>query len=877
MFEYNDIEYLKNKLKTDLNNGLTNNEAQKRLISNGYNTLEEKKKDTPLKLFFKQLKDPMIYILLVAIVISLFLKEYSDSIVIMVVVVLNACIGMFQEMKTERAIEMLKKMSTHKAQVIREGKKLIIDAKDLVKGDVVFLESGQSVGADIRIVENVNLKIDESSITGESNPVTKSTDKIDSNIKNLGDKSNIAFMSTLIVNGRGKGVVIATGMDTEIGKIASLLKDDNTLTPLQKRLFDLGKLLGIVTVMVCALLFVIALVENRNVLDMLISSISLAVAAIPEGLPAVVTIVLAIGVQRMIKVNAIVRRLPSVETLGAVSVVCSDKTGTLTENKLRCDGIYQCGKYYDHISIKEEKLKFAFALCNNAQKSNDEYIGSPIEIALLKVIDENGVKFEHIKRLEEKEFDSNRKMMSTLNLVDNKKIQFTKGAYDRIIIKCKYILENNIIRELTAKDRNAISKEIDIQAGQAKRILAFAYKENINSIYEQDMIFLGFTTFMDPPRKDVEKAIERFKQAGVKTVMITGDYVKTALAIGKKIGIASDENECISGDEIDSMSQGNLNEIVEKKSIFARVSPKHKARIIEAYQSKNKIVAMTGDGVNDAPSLKKADIGIAMGITGNDVAKEASDMILTDDNFTTIETAIEEGRTIYNNIKKSVLFLLSSNFAEIIVMLIAMLLGLPLPLLAIHILVVNLLTDSIPALALGADIKDEDVMKENPRDRRESLFAGGGLLRTVLYGAIIAILTLLAFALPAMEQCIHYGVEFNLSNMKQVLLEKEILLYSQTCAFIVLSLSELFYAFAARNFKRSVFRKDIFANKYLNASIIAGVLLTFVMIYISPLRSVFKLYQIDLEIFAILICIGGSILLLRELFLNMFHMKQLKS
>lgn len=866
MFEYNDLNYLKEKLRTDLDKGLTNNEVLKRQQNSGKNILEDKKQDSIFKIFFRQLKDPMIYILLIAIVVSMFLKEYSDAIVIAMVVIINACIGTFQEIKTEKALEMLKKMSSHKCHVIRDGIKLQIDASELVKGDLVCLENGNSVGADLRIIESVNLSIDESSITGESHPVNKTVEKINSNIKNLGDKRNVAYMSTLVVGGHGKGVVTAIGMNSEIGKIAKLLKEEEKeITPLQKRLFDLGKLLGALTVGVCVLMFCISLLEKRNPLDMLISSISLAVAAIPEGLPAVVTIVLAIGVQRMIRVNTIVKRLPSVETLGSVSVVCSDKTGTLTENKLKCAGIYQNGKYVKSNNLEVEELILNIALCNNAYKQDEKYVGNPMESALLALLDENNIKLSTYKREEEKEFDSNRKMMSTLNIVDNNKVQFTKGAYDRIIKKCKYIRINGYNKLLTNDIVEKLNNEIDHHANKAYRILAFAYKENTNEIKEEELVFLGFITFLDPPREGVKEAIEKFKQAGVKTIMITGDYLKTACAIGKDIGIVENESECISGEELDNLTDKQLINIVEKKAVFARVSPEHKARIVTALKRNNRIVAMTGDGVNDAPSLKKADIGIAMGISGSDVAKEASDMILIDDNFTTIETAIEEGRTIYNNIKKSVLFLLSSNFAEIIVMLIAIILGLPLPLLAIHILVVNLLTDSIPALALGADCKDGDIMKEKPRKIDETLFANGGLFNTIIYGVLIASLTLLAFLLPTIQECLYTGVNFNLNNIKIALSDDSLLLKSQTFAFVVLSLSELFYSLSIRNIKKSVLRKDIFKNKYLNIAILSGVLLTGGMIFVPFIREILKLANIDILSFIILVLISASILMFHEL------------
>lgn len=875
MFEYNDLEFLKTKLKTDLKNGLSEKEALKRKRNNGENVLESRKHDGVIKLFLAQLKDPMIYILLIAIVVSFFLKEYSDAIVVSIVVIINACIGTFQEMKTEKALEALNKLSDHKCIVIRDGEKKQIDTKDLVKGDLVCLESGNSVGADLRIVESVNLSIDESCITGEANAVRKNVDKLDNNVRSLGDKKNCAFMSSLVVSGRGKGIVISTGMNTEIGKIANILKEDKDITPLQKKLFDLGKLLGVITVVICLIMFVIAILEKRNILDMLISSISLAVAAIPEGLPAVVTIVLAIGVQRMVRVNAIVKKLPSVETLGSVSVVCSDKTGTLTENKLRCEEVYESFQYVDKSNISDELIS-CMRLCNNSYEENNEYKGLPLEVAISRYLKENNLnKMEHLK-IKEKEFDSTRKMMSTIHNVENLYVQYTKGAYDKIIGKCKYIAINGEKKLLTKEDVEKLNKEIDLHACNSKRMLAFASKENVKDIDESELTFLGFATFSDPPRTGVKEAIKKFKDAGVKTVMITGDYYKTAIAIGKQLDIIDNETDCISGEEIDKMDDNKLAEIVVNKAIFARVTPEHKARIVSAYKENDIVVAMTGDGVNDAPSLKKADIGIAMGITGSDVAKEASDMILLDDNFATIETAIEEGRTIYNNIKKTILFLLSSNFSEIIVMISAILLGLPLPLLAIHILVVNLLTDSIPALSLGADCKDSDIMLEKPRSSKETLFANGGLSNTVVYGTIIAMITMFAFLIPSIQECYWYGVSVNLANIKSILQDGDMLLISQTYAFIVLSITELFYSLCVRNINKSVFRKDILKNKYLNISIVGGIVLTGGMIFLPFIRELLNLARLDIKTYIILLLISFGITVLHEFKRLLFHMKHIK-
>ena len=872
MFEFNDVEYVERKLKTNIKNGLDEKEVLRRQKNNGYNLLAEKRKDNVFKIFFHQLQDPMIYILVVAISISFFLKEYTDAIVVLIVVVLNALIGAFQEIKTERALEALKKLSEHKCSVIREGKKKQIDSSMLVIGDLVVLESGCSIPADLRIVESANLGVDESSITGESKPVKKGIAKLNENTPNLGDKENMGYMSTLVVSGRGKGIVTATGMKTEIGKIASILKDDSkSITPLQKRLFDLGKLLGIITICICMVMFVVALLENRNPLDMLISSISLAVAAIPEGLPAVVTIVLAIGVQRMIKVNVIVKRLPSVETLGSVSVVCTDKTGTLTENKLQVIGVYESGLFSEGNVIKDVEFLRNINLCNNAYKENDKYVGNAMEVALCD-LSYDEFKEKRYLRLEEKEFDSTRKMMSTLNEVDNKKIQYTKGAYDRIIQKCKYIKIDGQVKVLDANDIMKLNEAIDHHASLARRILAFAYKENVNHIKEEDMIFLGFATFMDPPKKGVKESVENFKKAGVKTVMITGDYIKTAYAIAKDLGIANNEEECISGDKIDNISDEELKKIVEKKTVFARVSPAHKSKIVEAIKQNGHVVAMTGDGVNDAPSLKKADIGISMGITGSDVSKEASDMILLDDNFSTIESAIEEGRAIYNNIKKSVLFLLSSNFSEIIVMVLAIILGLPLPLMAIHILVVNLLTDSIPALALGADLKENDIMGYPPIDSKESLFSDHGLFSAIFYGVLIALFTFFAFLLPSLEYMHEVGVDLTVFNIKWCLNDASILKKSQTFAFVAISLSELFHSLSLRNEKESIFRKDIFKNIYLDISIVAGMLIIYFCVA-SPLKEILKFENIECLEMLILMCFGIAVMLVKEISGPLFHMK----
>ena len=875
MYEYNNLDYLKRELNTDLNNGLSSNEASKRVEKYGKNILDAKKKKSVFSLFFSQLKDPMIYILLVAIIISFFLKEYSDSIVIIIVVLLNALIGTIQEVKTEKSLEMLKKLTCDKSVVIRDGNKRLIDTESLVVGDLIVLATGDKVGADIRIIESDNLKIDESCLTGESNPVSKSNTILDKSIKNIADKTNLAYMSTLVVNGKGVGVVISTGMNSEVGKIASLLKDDKEeLTPLQKKLASLGKLLGIVTIAICVFLFIIAVINKRDIFDMFISSISLAVAAIPEGLPAVVTIVLALGMQRMAKVKMAVKRLPSVETLGAVNIVCSDKTGTITENKLKCVNVYEDGILKDGNTIKSFFFLMNVECCNNVYLDNGEYRGSAIECELKRIIKDKKIDILKHKRLKEKEFNSERKMMSTLDEINGRKYQFTKGAFDKIIKKCSLIKEGENEIVLTDFKKEKIRKIIDEESSKGKRILAFAYKENCSDISEENMIFLGFLCFFDPPREEVRDSVSRFKEAGVKSVMITGDYSKTAFSIAKDVGIASSLDECISGEEIDKLSDEEFEKIVDKKSVFSRVTTTHKTKIVEAFKRKKNVVAMTGDGVNDAPSLKRADVGISMGINGSDVSKEASDMILLDDNFSTIEKAIEEGRVIYSNIKKTILFLLSSNFAEIIVMIVALVLNLPLPLLATHILLVNLLTDSLPALSLGVDKKDKDVMREKPRKVDEGLFSDKGVLKTFIYGVIIAGLTLIAFLLPVVVELNDYGKNINLEEIRYLLNNnRNVLLRAQTYSFIVLSMSELFYSLVVRNIRKTVFRKDLLVNKWLNTAIVIGWVITGVILY-SPLNSVLNIAKTGINEFFFLTALSCSVLFIHEIVILAFHMKQ---
>ena len=851
MFEKKSIESCEKELETNCEKGLSSEEAKRRLERNGKNALDEGKKKSIFSIFLSQLNDPMIYILFVAIIISLTLKEVSDAIIIVAVVLLNGIIGTVQESKAEKALEALKKMSSPSCVVIRDGHLVEIKAEELVVGDVVEIEAGRTIPADLRIIESNNLKIEEASLTGESVPVVKDAREIFDKDVPLGDRINMAYMSTNTVNGRGAGIVVSTGMNTQVGKIASLIKNEkDEMTPLQKRLADLGKLLGILAVVLCVALFVIAIIQQRDVKAMLISAISLAVAAIPEGLPAVVTIVLALGVQRMVKVNTIVRKLPSVETLGAVSVVCSDKTGTLTQNKMTVEKMF-CSNVLTGVENCKgfELLIEGFVLCNDAVADESGVIGDPTEVALIEL----GRKFNIMKetvntahpRVNELPFDSDRKMMSTLHTYGKTKRSYTKGAIDNILKRCNKIYDNGNVRDITKEDLKKMDEAAHSMSLDALRVLALGYKEN-EEFNEEDLVFVGFVGMIDPPRPEAKEAVSTFKEAGITTIMITGDHKDTAFAIARDLGIAESIDQCINGEQLDKLTQEELNEKVLNLRVFARVSPEHKVMIVKAFKANDKIVSMTGDGVNDAPSLKAADIGIAMGITGTDVAKGAADMVLSDDNFASIEKAIEEGRTIYANIKKSVLFLLSSNFAEVIAMFVAVLVGLPVPLIAIHILWVNLLTDSVPALALGSDPKENDVMKDKPRNPKDSLFAHGGMKITLFYGALIALITLFAFLSVPIAELNNLGTAVTFGSIKDILNNNsEVLMKAQTFSFATLAVSELFHAVGMRNLRKSFIRKDIFSNKLMVIALVVGVGLQVLVTEIPFLNDFFKTTQLE--------------------------------
>lgn len=825
------------ELDVDEKNGLSSDEALRRLEKYGKNKLVTKKKKTLFKQFLYQLKDVMIYILIVASIISAFLGEISDALIILLVILINAVIGVVQESKAEKALDALKELSTPKALVKRDGSLKEILSEDIVPGDIVIIDAGRYIPGDLRLIDTTNLKIEESAFTGESVPSEKDASFLPDKEVPIGDQNNMAFMSTLATYGRGVGIVVGTGMNTEIGKIAKMIEQEaNEDTPLQKKLSELGKILGFLAVSICLLIFIISFFQGRDLLEMFLTSISLAVAAIPEGLPAIVAIVLALGVQRMVKKNAIIRKLPAVETLGSVSIICSDKTGTLTQNKMTVTTIYTNDSYIkeNEFNLNENESKLlvdCMVLCNDATYSEKNQTGDPTEIALLESSFNLNILKEKLekefKRIDEIPFDSDRKLMTTVNLVDSNKARvFTKGALDSMLSICNKISINGKLLDFTKEYKDKVLENSNIMSDKALRVLSFAYKdiskENIvlDSL-EKDLIFIGMVGMIDPPRLEVKDSIKLCKSAGITPVMITGDHKNTAFAIANELGIAEDISQAITGHEINKFKEEEFNEKIINYRVFARVSPEHKVKIVKAFKSHGNIVSMTGDGVNDAPSLKAADIGVAMGITGTDVSKGASDMILTDDNFSTIVSAVEEGRKIYLNIKKSIVFLLSCNLGEILTLFTAILLNWNSPLQPIHILWVNLITDSFPALALGVDKTKEDVMNNPPRNPKESIFIKSDKVQLVINGILIGGITLFAFKLGE-------------------ILYADSLIHVQTMAFIVLSVSQLFLSLSLRSNTKSAFSLGLFSNRYLVYSILLGIFLQVILISISFIANIFK-------------------------------------
>ncbi len=862
------VEEVEKELETDLSKGLSNEEVQKRREKYGLNELKAKKKKSLFQKFLDQFKDFSIIILIIAAIVSGVVgvaegEGITDTIIILIVVIVNAIIGVSQEAKAEKSLEALQRLTDHASKVIRNGEITVVPAKELVPGDIVVLDTGDYIPADLRIIEAVNLKSQESSLTGESVPVEKTTEKIEEKEVGIGDRINMLFSSSLVTYGRGKGIVVETGMTTEVGKIAGML--DNTeeqITPLQEKLNKLGKTLGIVAIAICVVIFIIGLIQGKEPIHMFMTAVSLAVAAIPEGLVAVSTIVLAIGVQKMVKKNAIVKRLPAVETLGSSTVICSDKTGTLTKNQMTVERIFINGntkdveQYKDSNDLDLEKLVLANMLCNDTKIANDGTLtGDPTETALVDMgfkLDFEPSIYDEMPRIGEVPFDSDRKLMTTINEVNGKYIVYTKGGVDELLARCNsYLLRGEIKQDLDNYSKIVRQKNEEM-AKEALRVLSCAYKEldhkptdeEMTNI-ENDLIFVGMVGMIDPPREEAKKAVEKCKTAGIKTVMITGDHKITAAAIAKKLGILENEDEAITGTDLENMSDEELEKNVRHYSVYARVSPEHKVRIVRAWQKNGEIVAMTGDGVNDSPALKQANIGCAMGIVGTDVAKEAADVILTDDNFATIVSAVEEGRRIYDNILKVIQFLLSSNVGEIVVLFLATLFT-PLfakwfgitdishleILLPIHILWINLVTDSLPALALAFDPANKDIMNRKPNKPGKGVFTKGMTFRVIYQGVMIGLLTLGAFMI---------GLATTTEAIDGLTLDESKIEVGQTMAFVTLALSELVHVFNVRNNKLSVFKTGILNNKKLLLAVGASALLMIVILAIPGLRTIFSI------------------------------------
>ncbi len=858
------IEELQKEFDVDIHAGLSVEEAEKRKNIYGENALKQTEKKSFLQMFFSQLKDFMIIILIIASFISLIVGEVADTVIILLVVILNAVLGVIQENKAEKSLEALKNLSSPAAKVVRGGRKMEVKSKNIVPGDIVIIEAGDIAPADGVLFQSANLMMEEAALTGESVPVEKNTAIPQGEDIPLGDRKNYIYTSSLAVYGRGQFIVTATGMNTEVGKIAEMLqKEEKIKTPLQEKLDELGKTLGIAVLVICALLFGIGYFQNRSLFEMFMTSISLAVAAIPEGLPAIVTIVLSIGVQRMIKRNAIIRKLPAVETLGTASVICSDKTGTLTQNKMTVTKIYTYDKLVDIDQADKDQPKEELALkigllCNDASLDEEDgekkAVGDPTEVALVAAAHLHGLfkKEEESKseRVNEIPFDSDRKLMTTIHRYGKDFWVYTKGAPDVLLERCDKILLDDGIATLDEEMKSNIKKANEEMSSQALRVIALAYQEMsslperiVSEEIEDHLIFVGMAGMIDPPREEVKESVRISKEAGVRPVMITGDHKLTAMTIAKELGILDEGQEAIEGRVLEKMSDEDLFRNVERYSVYARVSPEHKVRIVKAWQQKGRIVAMTGDGVNDAPALKRANIGCAMGITGTDVSKEAADMVLTDDNFATIVSAIEEGRSIFDNIKKSIHFLLSCNIGEVVALAVCIVLNYPIPLLPIHILWVNLVTDSFPALALGVDPAEKDIMKRKPRDPKESIFGGGLGLVIALEGAAIGILTVIAFQIGRAES----------------------LELGRSMAFVVLSLSQLFHTFNVRAMDKSIFQVGFTSNKQLLGALFVSFLLMIGILVIPPLRDIFKLALIDSVHWGILLGISLMILVVVEL------------
>ena len=838
------------RLNTKEREGLTEEEVKIRQEKYGKNKLKDKKKESIIIKFIKQFNDFMIITLIIASIISAVISkmqgenDYVDSIIIIGIVIFNALMGVIQEAKAEKSIEALKQMTPQITKVIRNGKTTEINAEDLVKGDIVILETGNFIPADCRIIESHNLKIEESSLTGEAEPSLKEANIICKKDIPLGDMKNMAFMASTVVNGTGKAIVTETGMETKVGQIANMIiEDEAPETPLQKKLGEVGKILGIACLAICIIIFIIGLIKKIEPIEMFMTAVGLAVAAIPEGLPAIVTIMLSIGVTKMAKRNSIIRKLPAVETLGSSNVICSDKTGTLTQNKMKV------------VEVKSKNPKFIMTmatLCTDCEitveNNQEKVIGEPTEKAIVEEglhIGCNKKETEKIfPRINEIPFDSNRKMMTTIHRIGRKYRIICKGAPDVLLDKCtKEILEIGDSQDIKVKtlDKLKIKNENEQMAHKALRVIAVAFKDVTelpskidSSTIENNLTFVGLIGMIDPPREGVKGAVKTCKTAGIKTVMITGDHLETAKAIAKDLGILNNGEKAITGQELDKMTQEQLEKNIKEYSVFARVTPEHKVRIVKAWQRNGAVVAMTGDGVNDSPALKNANIGIAMGKNGTDVAKNAADIILTDDNFVTIVEAVKQGRNIYDNIKKAVHFLLSTNIGEIVTIFVGLILGLKSPLLAIQLLWINLVTDSLPAIALGLEKPEKDIMQRKPIDSKKGIFANGLWNKIILEGTMIGVFTLVAFSIGNK----YYTLEV-----------------ARTMAFLSIGFLELIHSINVKN-EKSIFETGLFENKYLVGSFVLGIFVQTIVVVVPAFAKVFEVVPLSLTQWIITIAIS---------------------
>ncbi len=875
-----EVKDVEKELNTNLEKGLTEEQVEQKRNQYGWNELQASKKKTLFQRFMDQFKDFSIIVLIIAAIVSGIVgisegEGITDTIIILIVVLVNAIIGVAQEAKAEKSLEALQKLSDHVAKVVRNGQIQVVASKELVPGDIVVLDTGDYIPADLRITEAINLKSQESSLTGESVPVEKSEKAIQESDTGIGDRINMLFSSSLITYGRGKGIVVETGMTTEVGKIAGMINQtEKQETPLQQKLNALGKTLGIVALSICVMIFIIGLIQGKEAIQMFMTAVSLAVAAIPEGLVAVSTIVLAIGVQKMVKKHAIVKRLPAVETLGSSTVICSDKTGTLTQNKMTVQKVFFNDQLQEleavqkrveglekvnRLELKDKELIeliYANILCNDTKVGADgKLTGDPTETALVDMafqLNFDPSILDRTPRIQEIPFDSERKLMTTVNEVNDQYIVYTKGGVDELLENCVGYQIKGEIKHDIENYKKTIYEQNELMAKEALRVLGCAYKivdhaptqEEMANI-ESELIFIGMVGMIDPPREEAKLAVQKCKTAGIKTVMITGDHKITATAIAKQLGILETEEEAITGTDLEKMSDEDLEKNVRNYSVYARVSPEHKVRIVRAWQKNGEIVAMTGDGVNDSPALKTADIGCAMGIVGTDVAKEAADVILTDDNFATIVSAVEEGRRIYDNILKVIQFLLSSNVGEIVVLFVATLLT-PLfakwfgiadinhleILLPIHILWINLVTDSLPALALAFDPANEDIMNRKPVKPKKGVFTKGMTWRILYQGIMIGAITLIAFMI---------GLATTTEPIGDLTLDESKIEVGQTMAFLTLALSELVHVFNIRNNKKSIFRTKVFNNMKLIGAVLASAFLMLIIVFVPVLRSIFSI------------------------------------